>query len=111
MREPKSRRPEGNPTCGCGCVKHKHRDSNSPEYKSMMRRLKLIEGQVRGIEKMVEDDRYCIDILTQVSAIQSALNSFNKELLGSISSPASSTTSVKAKTKSSMNSSAPFRNS
>lgn len=51
MREPKSRRPEGNPTCGCGCVKHKHRDSNSPEYKSMMRRLKLIEGQVRGIEK------------------------------------------------------------
>lgn len=81
MKEPKSRRPEGNPTCGCGCVKHKHRDSNSPEYKSMMRRLKLIEGQVRGIEKMVEDDRYCIDILTQVSAVQCALNAFNKELL------------------------------
>ena len=47
----------------------------------VIRRLKLIEGQVRGIEKMVEEDRYCIDILIQVSAIQSALNAFNKELL------------------------------
>ncbi|MCI2099276.1 MAG: metal-sensing transcriptional repressor [Succiniclasticum sp.] len=47
----------------------------------MMTRLKRIEGQVRGIEKMVEDDRYCIDILTQVTAIQSALTAFNKELL------------------------------
>ena len=55
----------------CDCVKHKHRDVNSKEYKSMIRRLKLIEGQVRGIEKMVEEDRYCIDILIQVSAIQS----------------------------------------
>jgi len=63
------------------CVKHKHRDVNSKEYKNMIRRLKLIEGQVRGIEKMVEEDRYCIDILIQVSAIQSALNAFNKELL------------------------------
>jgi DNA-binding FrmR family transcriptional regulator len=65
----------------CGCVKHKYRDVNSKEYKQMIRRLKLIEGQVRGIEKMVEEDRYCIDILIQVSAIQSALNAFNKELL------------------------------
>ena len=65
----------------CDCVKHKYRDVNSKEYKSMIRRLKLIEGQVRGIEKMVEEDRYCIDILVQVSAIQSALNAFNKELL------------------------------
>ncbi|MDY4416666.1 MAG: metal-sensing transcriptional repressor [Selenomonas sp.] len=47
----------------------------------MISRLKRIEGQVRGVTKMVEDDRYCVDILTQVSAIQSALNSFNKELL------------------------------
>lgn len=65
----------------CSCVKHKHRDTDSAEYKSMMRRLRRIEGQVRGIEKMVEEDRYCIDILTQVSAIQCALNAFNKELL------------------------------
>ena len=65
----------------CDCAKHKYRDVNSKEYKQMIRRLRLIEGQVRGIEKMVEEDRYCIDILIQVSAIQSALNAFNKELL------------------------------
>ena len=46
-----------------------------------MKRLNRIEGQVRGIKKMLEEERYCVDILTQVSAIQSALNSFNKELL------------------------------
>lgn len=63
------------------CLKHKHRDKDGAAYKRMMTRLKRIEGQVRGIEKMVEDDRYCIDILTQVSAIQSALTAFNKELL------------------------------
>ena len=37
-------------------------------------RLKRIEGQVRGIERMVEDDRYCIDVLTQISAVQAALD-------------------------------------
>lgn len=37
-------------------------------------RLRRIEGQVRGIERMVEDDRYCIDILTQISAVQAALD-------------------------------------
>jgi DNA-binding FrmR family transcriptional regulator len=40
----------------------------------LLARLKRIEGQVRGIERMVEDDRYCIDILTQISAIQAALD-------------------------------------
>ncbi|MBF1343423.1 MAG: metal-sensing transcriptional repressor, partial [Megasphaera micronuciformis] len=45
-------------------------------------RLNRIEGQVRGIKKMLEEERYCVDILTQVSAVQSALNAFNKELLG-----------------------------
>ncbi|MDQ6900615.1 MAG: metal-sensitive transcriptional regulator [Candidatus Dormibacteraeota bacterium] len=39
------------------------------------KRLNRIEGQVRGLRKMVEDDRYCIDVLTQVSAVQSALES------------------------------------
>lgn len=51
------------------------------EYKDLINRLNRIEGQVRGVKKMVEDERYCIDILTQVSAVQAALNSFNKELL------------------------------
>ena len=66
-------------TCS-GCVKHKYRDKDSKEYKCLVSRLRRIEGQVRGVCKMVEDDRYCVDILTQVSAIQSALNAFNKEM-------------------------------
>ncbi len=68
--------------CGncCGnCEKKKVRDEK--EYKDLIHRLKRIEGQVRGVQDMVEQDRYCVDILTQVSAIQSALNSFNKVLL------------------------------
>ena len=60
-------------------VKHKKRTAD--EQKKLVTRLKRIEGQVRGIQKMVEDDLYCPDILVQVSAITSALNSFNKELL------------------------------
>ena len=60
-------------------VKHKHRDKT--EYTDLINRLSRIEGQVRGVKKMVEEERYCVDILTQVSAIQSALNSFNKVLL------------------------------
>lgn len=63
------------------CEKHKHRDE--AEYKDLMNRLSRIEGQVRGIKNMVDEERYCVDILMQVSAIQSALNSFNKILLTS----------------------------
>ena len=44
-------------------------------------RLNRIEGQVRGIGKMIDDDRYCIDILTQVSAVQSALDALARQLL------------------------------
>ena len=60
-------------------IKHKQRDEQ--EKKALMTRLNRIEGQIRGIHKMVDDDRYCVDILTQVSAVQSALNAFTKELL------------------------------
>ena len=61
------------------CCRHKVRSPE--EHKALLNRLNRIEGQVRGIRAMVEDDRYCVDILTQVSAIQAALNGFNKELL------------------------------
>ena len=64
--------------CSC-CEKHTLRAQE--EKKKLLNRLRRIEGQVRGIRAMVEDDRYCVDILTQVSAIQAALNGFNKELL------------------------------
>ncbi len=60
--------------------KRKHRVEQ--EYRSLINRLSRIEGQVRGVRKMVEREVYCVDILTQVSAIQSALNAFNKELIG-----------------------------
>lgn len=60
------------------CIKHKHREEK--EYKDLIKRLNRIEGQVKGVKNMVEEERYCIDILTQVSAIQAALNSFSKEL-------------------------------
>jgi CsoR family transcriptional regulator, copper-sensing transcriptional repressor len=48
---------------------------------ALVRRLHRIEGQVRGIERMVEDDRYCIDILTQISAVSTALESLALEIL------------------------------
>jgi len=48
---------------------------------ALVKRLHRIEGQVRGIEKMVEDDRYCIDILTQVAAVNTALESLAYKLL------------------------------
>ena len=64
----------------CACdVRHKERTEE--EKKTLLLRLKLAEGQIRGIEKMIEENAYCPDILIQVSAVTSALNSFNKELL------------------------------
>ncbi len=59
----------------------RHKKRTEEEKKKLLARLKRAEGQVRGIEKMVEEDAYCPDILVQVSAVSSALNSFNKELL------------------------------
>lgn len=66
--------------CEC-CCSGKHKSRDDKEYKDLMNRLKRIEGQVRGVENMLEKDAYCTDILMQVSAITSALNSFNKVLL------------------------------
>ncbi len=61
------------------CCKTKERSEK--EYKDLLNRLNRIEGQIRGVKKMVENDAYCVDILTQVSAVNAALNSFNKVLL------------------------------
>ena len=63
------------------CCRHKHREEN--ECAALIRRLNRSEGQIRGIRGMVEKEAYCTDILQQVSAAQSALNAFSKELLGS----------------------------
>jgi len=51
------------------------------DKEALAKRLHRIEGQVRGIERMVEDDRYCIDILTQVAAVNTALESLALKLL------------------------------
>ena len=60
---------------------NKTKERSEKEYKDLMNRLKRIEGQVRGIQGMLEDDAYCTDILIQVAAVNAALNSFNKVLL------------------------------
>ena len=64
----------------CSCRK-KTRDET--ERRDLMNRLKRIEGQVRGLQRMLEEDAYCPDILTQASAATSALNSFCRVLLAS----------------------------
>lgn len=63
------------------CCCHKTKERREKEYKDLINRLSRIEGQIRGIKRMVEEDAYCPDILIQVSAANAALNSFNKVLL------------------------------
>lgn len=65
----------------CACCVGKQKARSEKEYKDLMNRLKRIEGQVRGVQKMIENDAYCTDVMTQVAAINAALNSFNKVLL------------------------------
>ena len=59
----------------------RHKDRTPAEHKALLNRLSRIAGQVRGIRGMLEKDAYCVDILVQVAAANSALNSFSKELL------------------------------
>ncbi len=63
------------------CHEEKTKVRSPEEYKKLINRLNRIEGQIRGIKRMVENDAYCTDILTQTSAVNAALNAFNKELL------------------------------
>jgi CsoR family transcriptional regulator, copper-sensing transcriptional repressor len=74
-------------SCGCGA----HDDDTGGGRKAVavdgaikernIKRLRRIEGQVRGLQKMVEEDRYCADILTQVSSVHEALRSVSRELM------------------------------
>jgi DNA-binding FrmR family transcriptional regulator len=77
----------------CGCGLHEAEDAEvggeprravavDPDAKARnIRRLRLIEGQVRGLQKMVEEDRYCADILMQISSVHEALRSVGRELM------------------------------
>ncbi len=62
-------------------MSEKHTERNPELKKSMIHRLNRIEGQVRGVKNMLENDAYCIDIINQTAAIRSALNSFASLLL------------------------------
>lgn len=65
----------------CTCYKTKIREEK--EYKALINRLARIEGQLRGIRSMVENNAYCPDILTQTAAVSAAIDAFSRELLSS----------------------------
>ena len=65
----------------CPCCSEKHTARSEEVKKMLINRLKRIEGQIRGIIGMMENDAYCNDILIQSAAVNAAVNSFNKELL------------------------------
>ena len=71
----------------CGCAAHDARGSrnagavDASGKERNLKRLRRIEGQVRGLQKMVEEDRYCADIMTQISSVHEALRSVGRELM------------------------------
>ncbi len=65
------------------CCANKTKERSEKEYRSLSNRLARIQGQVRGVQNMLDKNAYCPDILVQVSAINAALNAFNRELLSS----------------------------
>ena len=65
----------------CPACSERKKRRTTQEQAALINRLRKAEGQIRGIQTMVENDAYCPDILFQVSAVTSALNSFNRELL------------------------------
>ncbi len=72
--------------CGCGCGVGEDGDRSAvgvdPEIKDRnLKRLRRIEGQVRGIQRMIDEDRYCADVMTQISAVQEALRGVGRELM------------------------------
>ena|SRR5690348_261470 len=76
------------PTASCGCATHEDDAGGrkavgvDPEIKDRnLKRLRRIEGQVRGLQKMVDGDRYCADIMTQISSVHEALRSVGRELM------------------------------
>ena len=78
---------KNHPSATCGCGTHADESGRKatavdPDIKDRnLKRLRRIEGQVRGIQKMIEEDRYCADVMTQISSIQEALRSVSRELM------------------------------
>ena len=67
----------------CCCCSQRKKERTLEEYTKLIHRLNRIEGQIRGIRGMVENNAYCPDILVQSAAVTAAMNAFNKELLAS----------------------------
>ena len=65
----------------CCCCMEKHTLRSQEQKKALINRLRRIEGQVRGVQQMLENDAYCNDILVQSAAISAAMNAFNREIL------------------------------
>ena len=65
----------------CCCTTGKHKERSQEEIRRLTNRLSRIEGQIRGLKEMLQNDAYCTDLLVQVSAATAALNSFGKEVL------------------------------
>ena len=65
------------------CLHQPDRSVQRTDKAALLKRLNRIEGQVRGIHRMIDEDRYCVDVLTQVSAVKSALDSLSMQLLES----------------------------
>ena len=67
----------------CCCCSQRKKERTPEEYTKLIHRLNRIEGQIRGIRGMVENNAYCPNILVQSAAVTAAMNAFNKELLAS----------------------------
>lgn len=72
--------------CGCGAHHDEHGERKAVgvdlEIKDKnLKRLRRIEGQVRGLQRMIEEDRYCADVFTQIASVQEALRSVGRELM------------------------------
>jgi DNA-binding FrmR family transcriptional regulator len=67
---------------GCGCDQERKAAGIDPEIKERtLKRLRRIEGQVRGLQKMVQEERYCADVLTQVASVHEALRAVAREMM------------------------------
>lgn len=86
MAEQREQQVAATDTVGCGCAVDAAPDRKAvavdPDIKERnLKRLRRIEGQVRGLQRMVEEDRYCADILTQIASVHEALRAVGRELM------------------------------
>jgi DNA-binding FrmR family transcriptional regulator len=79
---PATAKPDEHASCGCSRQEGRKAVAVDPEIKiSNLKRLRRIEGQIRGLQKMVEEERYCADIVIQISSVQEALRGVGRSLM------------------------------